>query len=150
MNPGRFKFIPCGSPKHKKKHSSTELQNRAQFNSQQGKRPLCVPSCIASALKHGQDHYGCNEFLKQGSSFLKETKHVPRSIEILCSKLKYKVKVSKNVFFDGVDPSGPDLVLLVLRGTDDYTGHSVCLMRGLVFDASNKSGVIFNIHNLDL
>jgi hypothetical protein len=42
------------------------------------------------------------------------------------------------------------LFLLVLRGTDDYTGHAVCLIRGLVFDAPEKSGVIFNRRNLDL
>jgi hypothetical protein len=81
-NPGQFKLTPCGAAKHKKlgKHSSTELQNRAPFKFQQGKQPLCVPLCIASALKHGQDHYGCNEFLKQSSSFLKDTKPVPRVI----------------------------------------------------------------------
>jgi hypothetical protein len=72
-NPGQLKLTPCGAPKHKKlgKHSSTELQNRAPFNFQEGKRPLCVPLCIASSLKHGQYHYGCKDFLKQSSSFLK-------------------------------------------------------------------------------
>jgi hypothetical protein len=49
-----------------------------------------------------------------------------------------------------VDPSGPYLVLLVLRGIDDYKGHDVCLIGGLVFDASNKSGVVLNRRNLDL
>jgi hypothetical protein len=101
-------------------------------------------------FKHGQYHYGCKEFLKKSSSFLKETKPVPRAIEILRSKLKYKVKVSNNVLFDGVDPTGPDLVLLVLIGTDDYTVHAVCLIGGLVFDVSNKSGIVINRRNLDL
>jgi hypothetical protein len=82
MNSGQFKLTPCGAPNHKKKGklSSTEFQNRAPFNFQQGKRPLCVPLCIDSALKHGQDHFGCKEFLKQSSSFLKETTPVPREI----------------------------------------------------------------------
>jgi hypothetical protein len=80
MNTGQFKLTPFGAPNHKKKYLSTELQNRAPFNFQQVKRPLCVPLCISSALKHGQDHYGCNAFLKQSSFFLKETKPVPRAI----------------------------------------------------------------------
>jgi hypothetical protein len=53
MNPGQFKLTPCGAQKHKKKYSSTELQNRAPFNFQEGKRPLCVPLFIASELKTG-------------------------------------------------------------------------------------------------
>jgi hypothetical protein len=44
----------------------------------------------------------------------------------------------------------PFLVLLVLKGTDDYTGHVMCLIGGLVFDASNKTGGVFNRSNLDL
>jgi hypothetical protein len=58
--------------------------------------------------------------------------------------------VSKNVLFDEVDLSGPCLVLLVLKGTDDYKGHAVCLIRGLVFDASTETSVVFNRSNLDL
>jgi hypothetical protein len=58
MTSGQLKLTPCGTPHAKKKgkHSSTQLQNVATFNFQQGERPLCVPLCIASALKHGKDH----------------------------------------------------------------------------------------------
>jgi hypothetical protein len=150
MNPGQFKLTPCGAPKtkNKEKNSSTQLQDTAPFNFQQGKRPLCVPLCIASALKHGKYYFGCNEFLKQILSFLKEKKPVPRALEILRSKLKYTVTVSKNVLFEEVDLPSPCLVLLVLKGTDDYTGHAVCLIHGLMFDDSNKTGVLFNRSNL--
>jgi hypothetical protein len=47
----------------------------------------------------------------------------------------------KNVPFESIDTTSPSLLLLVLRGTDDYKGHAVCFMRGLIFDASNKAGV---------
>jgi hypothetical protein len=58
--------------------------------------------------------------------------------------------VSKSVLFEEVDPSGPGLFLLVLRGTDDYTGHAVCLIHGIVCDASNETGFLFNRGNLEL
>jgi hypothetical protein len=143
MNSGQFKLTPCGAlyTKNKAEHSSRPLQNTAPFNFQQGKIPLCVLLCIASVLKDGKDYYGFKEFLKQIYTFLKETKPVPRALEILSSKLKYKAMATKNVMFDEVDPYCPCLVLLVLRGTDDYTGHAVCLICGLVFDASNKTGI---------
>jgi hypothetical protein len=58
--------------------------------------------------------------------------------------------VSKNVLFEEVDPSGPGLFLLVIRGTDDYKYHDACLIHGLVFDASNETGEVLNRGNLDL
>jgi hypothetical protein len=58
--------------------------------------------------------------------------------------------VSKNVLFDEVDMSGPCLVVLVLIGTGDHTGHVMCLIHGLVFDASNETGSVFNRSNLYL
>jgi hypothetical protein len=51
----------------------------------------------------------------------------------------------KNVPFEAITVSSMYLSLLVLRGTDDYKGHAVCLIGGLIFDASNKTGVTFDI-----
>jgi hypothetical protein len=56
----------------------------------------------------------------------------------------------KNVPFKAIDASYKSLSLIVLRGMNYYKGHAVCLMRGLIFDASNKTGVSFDQKNLDL
>jgi hypothetical protein len=120
------------------------------FNYQQGKRALCVPLSIASALDHGKDSYGSREFIKCCSTFINVARPVLKAIDILRSKLKYKVTVMKNVPFESIDTTSTSLLLLVLRGTDDYKGHAVCFMRGLIFDASNKAGVRIDRKNLDL
>jgi hypothetical protein len=56
----------------------------------------------------------------------------------------------KNVPVEVINVCSMSLSFLVLRGTDDYKGHAVCLMRDLIFDASNKTGVTFDRKNLDL
>jgi hypothetical protein len=98
-------------------------------------------------------HYGGwdeTEFIKCCSTFVNVARPVLKAISILHSKLKCKVMVTKNVPFEAIDASSTSLSLLVFRGTDDYKGHAVCLMRGLIFDASNKTGVSFDQKNLDL
>jgi hypothetical protein len=90
------------------------------------------------------------EFIKCCSTFVNVARPVLKAINILRSKLKYKVTVMKNVPFEAIDASSTSLFLLVLRGMDEYKGHAFCLMRGLIFDASNKTGVSFDQKNLDL
>jgi hypothetical protein len=108
------------------------------FNYQQGARSLCVPLFIASALDHGKDSYGSREFIKCCSTFVDVARPVLKAIDILRSKLKYKITVVKNVPFEAINVCSMSLTLLVLRGTDDYKWHAVCLMRGLIFNASKK------------
>jgi hypothetical protein len=69
------------------------------FNYQQGKRALCVPLSIASALDHGKDSYGSRVFIKCCSTLITVSRPVLKAIDILRSKLKYKVTVMKNVPF---------------------------------------------------
>jgi hypothetical protein len=133
-NPGQFQLTPCGEPNTNKDERRKAPETFA-FNYQQGKRALCVPLCIASPLDHGKYFYGSREFIKCCSTFVNVARPVLKAINILRSKLKYKVTVMKNVFFAAIDASYTSLSLLVLRGTDDYKGHAFCLMRGLIFDA---------------
>jgi hypothetical protein len=138
-------LTPCGAPNTNKDERRKAPETFA-FNYQQGKRALY----IAPALDHGKDSYGSREFIKCCSTFVNVARPVLKAINILHSKLKYKVTVMKNVPFEAIDASSTSLSLLVLRGADDYKGHAVCLMRGLIFDASNKTGVIFDQKNLGL
>jgi hypothetical protein len=147
-NPGQFKLTPCGAPNPNTKAvemnrpTETNAQPKAPetkvFNYQQGTRSLCVPLCIASALDHCKDSYGSRDFIKCCSTFVDVARPVLKAIYILHSKLKYKVTVVKNVPFEAINVCYMSLSLLVLRGTDDYKGHAVCLMRGLIFDALKK------------
>jgi hypothetical protein len=159
-NPGQFQLTPCGAPnpntKAVERNRPTETNGQPKapetkaFNYQQGTRSLCIPLGIASALDHGKDSYGSREFIKCCSTFVDVAQPVLKAIGILRSKLKYKITVVKNVPFEAINVSSPFLSLLVLRGTDDYKGHAVCLMRDLIFDASNKTGITFDRKNLDL
>jgi hypothetical protein len=158
-NPGQFQLTPCGAPNPNTKavegntkavEGNRQPKETKAFNYQQGTRSLCVPLCIASALDHGKDSYGSREFIKCCSTFTDVARPVLKAIDILRSKLKYKITVVKNVPFEAINVSSPFLSLIVLRGTDDYKGHAVCLMGGLIFDASNKTGVTFDRKNLDL
>jgi hypothetical protein len=148
-NPGQFQLTPCGAPSMNKDEQWKAPETLA-FNYQQGKRSLCVPLSIASALDHGKASYGSREFIKCCSTFINVARPVLKAIEILRSKLKYKVTVMKNVPFKSIDTTSTSLLLLVLRGADDYKGHAVCFMRGLIFEASNKAGVRIDRKNLDL
>jgi hypothetical protein len=148
-NPEKFQLTPRGAP-----NTSNDERRKAPemfaFNYPQGKRALYVPLCIASELNHGKDSYGSREFIKFCSTFVNVARPVLKVINILRSKLKYKVMVMKNVPSEEIDASSTSLSLLVSRGTDEYKGHAVCLMRSLIFDISNKTGVSFDQNNLDL
>jgi hypothetical protein len=133
-NPGQLQLTLCGAPNTKKDERRKAPETFA-FKYQQGKIALCVPLCIALALDHGKYYYGSREFIKCYSTFVNVARPVLKVINILHSKLKYKVTVMKKVPFEAIDASSTSLSLLVLRGTDDYKGHEVCLMRGLIFDA---------------
>jgi hypothetical protein len=133
----------CGAPNSKKDERRKAPETFA-FNYQKGKRVLFAPLCIASALDHVKDPYGSRDFIKCCSTFVNVARPVLKAINILRSKLKYKVTVMKNIPFEAIDASSTSLSLLVLRSTDDYKGHAFCLMRGLIFDASNKMGVSFD------
>jgi hypothetical protein len=147
-NPGQFQLTPCGAPNMNKDEQRKAPETLA-FSYQQGKRALCVPLSIASAFNHGKDSYGSREFIKCCSTFINVARPVLKAIDILGSKLKYKVTVMKNVPFESIDTTSTSLLLLVLIGTDDYKGHAVCFMRGLIFEASNKAGVRIDRKNLD-
>jgi 23S rRNA C2498 (ribose-2'-O)-methylase RlmM len=67
------------------------------FNYQQGKRSVCVPLCIASALYHGKESYGSRELIKFCSTFVDVARPVLKAIDILRSKLKCKITVVKMV-----------------------------------------------------
>jgi hypothetical protein len=159
-NPGQFQLTPCGAPNpntksvERSRPTETNGQPKAPetkaFNYQHRTRSLCVPLCIASALDHGKDSYGSREFIKCCSTFADVARPVLKVIDILRSKLKYKITVVKNVPFEAMNVCSVSLSLLIFRGTDDYKGHAVCLMRGLIFNTSNKTGVTFDHKNLDL
>jgi hypothetical protein len=142
-------LTPCGAPNMSKDEQRKAPETLA-FNYQQGKIALCVPLSIALALDHGKYSYGSREFIKCCSAFINVARPVIKAIDIPRSKLKYKVTVMNNVPFESIDTISMSLLLLVLRGTDDYKGHAVCFMLGLIYDASNKAGVKIDRKNLDL
>jgi hypothetical protein len=122
-NPGQFQLTPCGAPNPNMKAVEGNRQPKAHetkaFNYQQGTRSLCVPLCIASALDHGKDSYGSREFIKCCSTFVDVARPGLKAIDILRSKLKYKITVVNNVPFEAINVSSTFLSLIVLRGTDD-------------------------------
>jgi hypothetical protein len=69
-------------------------------------------------MYHGKDSYGSREFITCCSTFVNVARPVLKVINILRSKLKYKVMVMKNVPFEAIDASSTSLSLLFFRGTD--------------------------------
>jgi hypothetical protein len=59
---------------------------------------------------------------------------VTLTLELLRNKLKYRVKVSKNVVFSDFEPECSYPTLVIMIGSDGYIGHCFTIIDGIIFN----------------